>query len=244
MFRRRDPNVLRDEARLPWLVRLRFWLAGRSDGRRGLPEVTDDTVSLSPVLDSLARQHDRVLARLVDDQLAADAEVHVTLAALTDERGDLTRAKQRLEEMKRRLDRALAAGVDTGPRRGEHMLAEETVRLRRGREYRRRVHHARKRVEDEVTAVAQHDKQTRRLEEQLRIATVRLQSRARALGSRREAQATAYLSGAIRTHPDPLALSRHQGLLRPDNRWLSSRFEVDAATSDRSALRPLAEASS
>ena len=244
MFRRRDPNVLRDEARLPWLVRLRFWLAGRSDGRRGLPEVTDDTVSLSPVLDSLARQHDRVLARLVDDQLAADAEVRVTLAALTDERGELTRARQRLEEMRRRRDQVLAAGVDPARRRGEQTLSAETVLLRRNREYWHRVHHARKRVEDEVTAVVQHDKQTRRLDEQLRIATMRLDSRARALGGRRQAQATAYLSGAIRTHPDPQALSRHQGLLRPDNRWLSSRFEVDAATPDRSALRPLAEASS
>src|SRR6478752_9642935 len=133
--RRRDTSAARAEARLPRAVRLRLMLAGRSDGRRGLPEVSDDTVSLSPVLDGLARQHDRVLARLVDEQLAADAEVRVTLAALTDERAELTRAKQRLEEMRRRRDQVVAAGVDPARRRGEQTLSAETVLLRRNREY-------------------------------------------------------------------------------------------------------------
>src|SRR6478609_7419071 len=84
--RRRDTSAARAEARLPRAVRLRLMLAGRSDGRRGLPEVSDDTVSLSPVLDGLARQHDRVLARSVDEQPAADADV---------ERDELRSAQQR-----------------------------------------------------------------------------------------------------------------------------------------------------
>src|SRR4051794_22401561 len=174
MFRSRHSSVLHDEPRLPWGVRVRLWLAGRSDGRRGLPEVSEPVVSFSPLLDNLARHHDRDLARLLEEQLVADAEVRVTLAALTEERGELRRTEQRLQEMKRRLDEVVAAGVDTAQRQGEHMLSEESVRIRRSREHRRRVRYARKRVEDEVTALAQHHAHRRRLEEQLSIAEMRL----------------------------------------------------------------------
>jgi hypothetical protein len=202
-----------------WLTHLGYARRGRIDGRRGMPLVTSATALRTPTLHRLADEvHDEIERVRARGQEATAAE-RIELAELTAAGGPQGRAAQRLATMTERLEEIEAAGPQTGRRFGEDHLPDELIATRRVREHARRVKQARKRVEDERTALsvllAHQGQLEATIEEQTKLA----ESQARTAGHARRTHAFTYLNGALRKHPDrPLvSLNTRQLLPSVDN---------------------------
>jgi hypothetical protein len=192
---------------------------GRIDGRRGMPLVTSATALRTPSLHHLADEvlveSEAVRARGREDTAAERIE----LAELTAVGGRQGRVAQRLTTMMERLAELEAAGPGTGRRFGEDHLPDELIATRRQREYTRRVKQARKRVEDERTALSDLLARQQHLESSIEERTQQAESQAQTVGRVRRSYATAYLNGALRKHPDrpQLSLSTPQLMPSPDD---------------------------
>lgn len=130
---------------------LRMTLAGRSDGRRGLPAKTPDSGWSSPRLQSMEDAYEAFSA-------VTWGRVQLELEEPHREAGNLVREIRRLEtELSAHLrepPKAPEAGFFTMRRRGEEALSEKQIAQRRRRELEKRnaPYHARKRqLETEIS---------------------------------------------------------------------------------------------
>ena len=130
---------------------LRMTLAGRSDGRRGLPAKTPDSGWSSPRLQSMEDAFEAFSA-------VTWGRVQLELEEPHREAGNLVREIRRLEtELSAHLrepPKAPEAGFFTMRRRGEEALSEKQIAQRRRRELEKRSapYHARKRqLEAEIS---------------------------------------------------------------------------------------------
>ncbi len=198
-----------------WLAHLGYARRGRIDGRRGMPLVTSATALRTPTLHRLADEvlveTEQVRAR---GQEATAAE-RIELAELTAVGGRQGRVAQRLTTMMERLEEIEATGPQTGRRFGEDHLPDELIATRRQREHTRRVKQARKRVEDERTALSELLAEQGRLEASIEEQTELAESQARTAGHVRRTHAITYLNGAMRKHPDRPLLSLNTRQLLP-----------------------------
>ena len=206
-----------------WLSSLRYALRGRIDGRRGLPTVSTTHAQRTPTLHRLADEVLLEIDALRAEGQARTADQRVELAELTATGGRRTRAEQRLESMVERLKEIQATGAQTGRRFGEEHLPETLVMARRQREHARRIKQARKRVEDERTALSEMVSQQGKLEASIHEELAQADARTHLVGRIRRSQATSYLNGALRKHPDRPLLSELTPSLMP---WAPSSSAI------------------
>lgn len=198
-----------------WLALIRYAVRGRLDGCQGLPLVTDGTAYRSPTLQRLA---DEVIVEFESAKSMAQkltAPERIELAELTATGGRQDRAAQRLATMIERLEEIEATGPQSGRRFGENHLPDEIIASRRRREHERRVKRARKRVEDERTGLSVLLSAQRRLETSIEEQLEQADSQARGVGREQRTQATTYLNGALRKHPEQALLSERTPQLVP-----------------------------
>jgi hypothetical protein len=198
-----------------WLTHLGYAWRGRIDGRRGMPLVTSATALRTPTLHRLADE-----VRVATEQVRArgqqaTAAERIELAELTAAGGPQGRVAQRLATMTERLEEIEAADPQTGRRFGEDHLPDALVATRRQREHTRRVKQARKRVEDERTALSELLAQQGHLEASIDEQTQLAESQARTAGHARRTHAITYLNGALRRHPDRPLVSLNTRQLLP-----------------------------
>jgi len=187
------------------LVLLRDRWAGRRDGRRGLPVVTEADLSGTPHLAEIHRTCHAHVERIRLEVLAAIAEDLVREVEL--ERHVIPRAVERRDEAELRLNDLRREGVRLGRRLGEEHLPQDLIDRRREQEAGRRLARAMKRLEDERTEVlkAQGELEvTRRRQLDMRHAAHAQVEQVHAWASRR---ANRYLKGAQRRHPDRATFS-------------------------------------
>lgn len=181
-------------------------LAGRRDGRRGLPLVDDETAAGTPRLEEIhrsSRSHlDRIRGEVLADS-AGDVAREVELAENT-----LPRAKERLAEAESRLDDARSARVASGRRLGEESLPQDLVDRRREQESRRRIGRAMQRVEDERTEVRRAAAELEAVRRRLRRRADEAYAEAEQVYAWASRRATRYLHAALRRHPDRAAFAK------------------------------------
>jgi hypothetical protein len=150
--------------------------------------------------------------------LSSTAAQRVELAELTAPGGRIDRAEQRLATMIERLQETESTEAQSGRRFGEDHLPEELITTRRRRERDRRIKQARKRVEDERTALSELTSRARHLEASIEEELSQAEASTRIVGSLQQSQATSYLNGALRKHPDRPLLSALAPELMPSPR--------------------------
>jgi len=198
-----------------WLANIRYALRGRIDGRRGMPTVSGTGAQRTPSLHRLADEVAIDVQRVHAEGLARTSDERVELAELTVTGGRRTRAEQRLSTVVARLEEIESADPLTGRRFGEEHLPEELVSSRRRREHARRVKQARKRVEDERTALSELLSRQGFLEASIDDELSHAEARAQLAGGVHRSKATSYLNGALRKHPDRPLLSALTPQLMP-----------------------------
>lgn len=177
--------------------------------------MSDTGAQRTPSLRRLADEVVVEIQRVHAEGLARTSPDRVELAQLTATGGRRTRAEQRLTTMIARLEEIESTDPLTGRRFGEEHLPEELVSTRRQREHARRLKQARKRVEDERTALSELVSRQGLLEASIDEALSHAEARARTVGGVHRSQATSYLNGALRKHPDRPLLSALTPQLMP-----------------------------
>lgn len=117
---------------LRFFERIRLWLAGRRDGKRGLP-AEENGIWRSPYLDGEVRKYQEFCCRMWGRlQLEAEerrADIRRLQSAIPHTEALLREAREVLDEEKRSL--ALRCGIR---RKGEESMTDAQVRCRRERE--------------------------------------------------------------------------------------------------------------
>lgn len=186
---------------------IRDHLAGRRDGRRGLPLVrrSSDAASVEPpghllVIWSDAEHRIDLRFRELLTQTSADRVEHAAAGPR------LETLQARIAEFQQRLAALMAAGPATGRRMGEAELPESLVLRRRANEFERKARYLRKEITESRNGLVALEVRQLELAERIDVALDAAQSDGRALATTAERRVAAYLKGAGRTHPDPSAL--------------------------------------
>jgi hypothetical protein len=189
------------------MLRRAFAARGRRDGRRALPLVSIAGGQPSPALYRLRDEMIREAATLRAEEVEQTIAARVSLARLVGPAGERAREESRLQHLQARLDHIKADGPRTDLRLGEEALPLGLVQLRREREHERRLHVARKRVEDQRTAISALATKEHALRASLAEARRSTEAQLRLVGAERKTQAASYFNGALRTHPERPLLS-------------------------------------